>query len=439
MRIFIPLEKKQFWKGLKPFTHFLTGVTVFLLCLCFLSAQLKAEELLTWKHCVEEAKKNHPDLISAEAKLNQARANKAITRSNLLPQISSDLSGKTSETDDKDKTDAYSYGVSGKQLLFDGFKTSYNLSSASENIKSSQYDYSVVSSNVRLNLRTAFIELLRVQELLHITEDIAKRRKQNLELVNLRYEAGREHKGSLLTAQADLAQAIFEVTQVKRNISLAQRKLTKELGREKLIPVKAQGDFKVIYSERKQPDYELIADTTSFLKELIARKEAARFSLKSSQADFFPQIYANAAAGQSAADWPPDKNEWSAGVSLSFPLFEGGSRIAEVSKAKAVFIQLEADERSGRDNIIVTLENAWVDLQDAMDNVEVQQKFLSAAEERARISRAQYSTGLISFDNWIIIEDNLVKAQKSFLNVQAEALIAEAQWIQAKGGTLDYE
>ena len=74
-----------------------------------------------------------------------------------------------------------------------------------------------------------------------------------------------------------------------------------------------------------------------------------------------------------------------------------------------------------------------------MDKVQVQKKFLEAAEERANIAQAQYSSGLILFDNWIIIEDNLVQVRKSFLDTQADALVTEANWIQAKGGMLDYD
>ena len=46
---------------------------------------------LTWQECVQEAKQNHPDLVSAEEELNQAKANKAIAISGLLPQISGSL------------------------------------------------------------------------------------------------------------------------------------------------------------------------------------------------------------------------------------------------------------------------------------------------------------------------------------------------------------
>jgi outer membrane protein TolC len=73
-----------------------------------------------------------------------------------------------------------------------------------------------------------------------------------------------------------------------------------------------------------------------------------------------------------------------------------------------------------------------------MDNVSVQRKFLEAARERAKIASAQYSTGLTAFDDWIIIENNLVIAKKAHLNAQSNLLIAEAAWMQAKGDTLEY-
>jgi outer membrane protein TolC len=61
-----------------------------------------------------------------------------------------------------------------------------------------------------------------------------------------------------------------------------------------------------------------------------------------------------------------------------------------------------------------------------------------AAEERAKIAEAQYSLGLLQFDNWTIIEDNLVSAKKAFIDAQANALLAEANWVMAKGETLEY-
>jgi outer membrane protein TolC len=422
--------------------------SVIFLFFSFLLNAAYAGEPMTWQDCIQEAAQNHPDLISSSEKLKQAKADKAITQSAILPQISSDLSRNRTGIKAKNEItgvatsstkDTYSYSISGKQLLFDGFKTFHDIGAASASQMAYQYDYAVTSSNIRLNLRTAFAGLLRAQELVSITEDIALRRKQNVQLVKLGYESGREHRGSLLTAEADLAQAELEVTQAKRNVALAQRHLTKELGREKFTPVIVTGNFETTQMDRNRPDFEQLANTTPFLNELIARKEAAQYGFKSAKANFFPQIYVNGSFGRSASYWPPDGEQWSAGVTLSFPIFEGGSRIAKVSKAKAQLNQAQADERSGRDSVIFTLEGAWTDFQNAIDKISVQRKYLKAATERAKIASAQYSTGLISFDNWIIIEDSLVSSQKAFLDSLANMLVAEANWIQAKGGILEYE
>jgi len=431
-------------------------IFTFFLCLGLFSHEVRAEEGVSWKGCVKEAKANHPDLRSAEAKVKQARAAKEIARSAAVPQITGNASevtskgatfgtaGGTGPSDiqtgsRKRQTTTFDYSVTGQQLLFDGFKTAYDLSSAERNIRSSRYNYDVTSSSIRLRLRTAYANLLIAQELLKVSEEIEARRSQNLELVRLRYEGGREHKGSLMTSEADLAQAIFDVSQARRSISVAQRQLTKELGRRHFVPMAAEGGLEVKEEDRNMPDFENLCEHNPFLQQLIAQKEAAKFGVSSAKAQFFPQVFASGTLGNTNVDAFPDKNEWSFGTNLTLPIFDGGNTIATVSKAKAALGQAEADERSGRDGVIYTLSDTWTKLQDAIGKVGVAQKSLDAARERAKISEAQYSIGLLIYDNWIIIENNLVTAKRNYLSTERDALIAEANWIQAKGETLDYD
>ena len=414
-----------------------SAVIVFLLC-GFCVCKADAEEIFTWEDCAREAAAHNPELISAAEDVMQAKADKAIVRSAGLPQLGSSASRKKTKAATSDPKDSYSYSLSAQQLLFDGFKLSNDVWAAKKTLSAQEYNLAVVSSDVRLNLRTAFASLLRAQELISLTDEIAARRKQNLELVQLRYNAGREHSGALLTAKADLAQAEFEVAQAERNLLLTQRTLLKEMGHQLFVALNARGDFAITENDAEKPDFDTLVDTTPFLKRLVAQKEAARYDYAAAKADFFPKVYLDGGFGQSAASWPPNQDDWSAGVSVSFPLFEGGSRIAQASKAKSQLRQAQADERSGRDSVIVTLEQAWKQFRDAIDTVAVKEKFLRAAQERAQIANAQYSTGLISFNDWIIIEDNLVNAKKAFLDAQANLLIAEAGWVQAKGGTLEY-
>jgi len=407
----------------------------------------RAEETLTWQDCVREAAKNHPDLISAQENINQEKASKAITASGLYPQIDSSIDASTQETEvtssttgatTKTTTDSYSYGVTGAQLLFDGFKTMNEVNAAKENIKSAQQNYRFTSSEVRLNLRTAFINLLKAQELIHVAEEIVKIRRDNLVLITLRYESGLEHRGALLTAEANGAEASFELAQANRDVGLAQRQLTKEMGRKEFKPMSVLGDFAVRDTVKEKPDFEVLAKGNPSLLQLVAKKNAASFDIKSAYADFAPQLSGKAGADRASAHWPPRNDNWNLGLSLTMPIFEGGLRLAQVSQAQAAYNQAAANERSTRDSVVVTLEQTWATLQDDIETVQVQRKSLDAAEERSKIAEAQYSTGFIAFDNWTIIEDNLVKAKRAFLDAQANALLTEANWIQAKGETLEY-
>jgi len=400
---------------------------------------VQAQTSYSWRDCVEEANKNHPDIVSARERINQSGAIEDSAASPLSPQVGLDVGITPLGESSSGTSEHYSYGLSGSQLLYDGSKTTNQVNEARQNSASSQFSYLVTSSNVRLRLHNAFVDLLKEQELLKITSDIAVRRHDSLELIRLRYEAGREHKGALLTAEANLAQAEADVLQARRSIDLAQGRLNKELGRTQFVPVQIEGNFEVSDTQPEQPDFGQLAVTTPFLLELTARKEGAAYSLLSAKADNLPKVFAKADIGRSESTWPPGNSSWSAGVTVFLPLFDGGSRRALVKQSESLLAQALADERSGRDSVILTLHESWVNLQDAMANVDVQRKFLESAVARARISEAQYSNGLISFDNWIIIEDTLVRAEKNFLEAQVSALIAGADWVQAKGGTLDNE
>ncbi|MFA4984432.1 MAG: TolC family protein [Candidatus Omnitrophota bacterium] len=421
--------------------YFIIPVFLFILC-----RPVAAEEILSWDDCVREAAKNHPDLIAAQEEVRQSEAARKITASSLYPQIDSSLSAATAKTASGDgdaattkTTDTYSYGVTGSQLIFDGTKTIQDVKAASEDIKASRQNFKYTSVTVRYSLRSSYIALLKAQELLKITQEIYDIRRSNFELITLHYQSGLEHRGALLTAEADLSDAKYQISQAQRDLEVAQRQLIKEMGRTKFTPVSVKGDFEVKDSVKEKPDFEGIATSNPYLQKVISQKASAQFSLKSAYANFSPTLSGTAGANKSGSHWSPQGNQWNLGLALSMPIFEGGLRMAQISQAEAYLNQLRENERSTRDSLVVALEETWAALQDAVENVEVQKKQLAAIEERSNIAQVEYSTGFTTFDNWIIIEDNLVSQKNAYLDAQANALLSEAAWIQAKGETLEYE
>jgi outer membrane protein TolC len=279
---------------------------------------------------------------------------------------------------------------------------------------------------------------MTAQRQVALAAEIAEKRRQNLRLIGLLYKSGTENIGSQSKANADLAAAEYEVAQAKRALELAQVVLSTQLGRESFGHLRVSGQFVASENTRGLPDFDRIVHENPAYLNLISQKESSRYNLQAARSAFMPKVSVSSGVGNSSfSQLPPDRTEWQVGVNVAVPIYEGGAGKSTVAKARAVLNQLAYDEKSTYFSLIRSLEQAWKNFLDASQNVSVQKKFLEAAAERARIADAQYSSGLVSFNEWTIIEDNLVNAKKSYLNAQSNLLITEANWVQAKGGTIE--
>jgi outer membrane protein TolC len=52
---------------------------------------------------------------------------------------------------------------------------------------------------------------------------------------------------------------------------------------------------------------------------------------------------------------------------------------------------------------------------------------------RAEIARSKYNNGLTTFDDWDLIESDLINRQRAVLSSQGNRVVAEAAWEQAQG------
>ncbi|MCM8792355.1 MAG: TolC family protein, partial [Candidatus Omnitrophica bacterium] len=228
-------------------------------------------------------------MISAQELVIEQRASRSITASTLYLQLQADISASTTETE-YTTTDSYSLGLSGAQIIFDGLKTLNKIKATKEDIKAAQQNYRFVLSEARLNLRTAFIGLLKAQELIKVAEEIIKIRRNSLILITLRYESGLEHKGALLAAEANLAEAEFELNQAKRNLELAQRRLCKEIGYDEFKPILVKEDFTIDKIEIEEPHWEALVKNHPTLLKATANKSSQAFKIKSAYAEFLPEV-----------------------------------------------------------------------------------------------------------------------------------------------------
>ncbi len=384
---------------------------------------------LTFQECLAEAANNNPSLAAAEAATAKARAQKQASLAPFLPRVSGDA-GYTRSGSDTNVSGDYSTGLSASQSVFSGLKDKAGYDRSSAELMASEASLQSVRANVSAELKSSFARLLFAQEQVSLTAAIAKRREENVRLVELRYEAGREHKGSFLRSKASHTSAKFEVSQARRAVRVAQRGLAKTLGRAESSVLEATGTLKTLGREAP-PDIEALSARTPAVLQSQAQSRAASAGLTIAKGELFPGISANAATSRRGMDW--ESHRWSAGVSLSIPLFAGGRNVLDVKGARAEETRVAANARAARHEARLSLEEAYASTEDATERTEVQREFLEAAQVRSEIARGQYTSGLLSFEDWDLIENDLIAAQKAHLASLRDAVLAEAQWEKTQG------
>src|SRR5262249_1951015 len=196
--------------------------------------------------------------------------------------------------------------------------------------------------------------------------------------------------------------------------------------------LQVRGDFKTLFPERP-PDFDIMVDEHPDHQRASAQLREAKADVKTARGDLFPSLDASASVAEQKLNSNPFGTNWSAGVNLSYPLYLGGRDFYEWKGSKFLQARAEAQLKTADDQIAVGLKQAYSDFKDAIENIKVQQGFLNAAEARAEIARAQYANGLLSYQDWDLIENDLINNQNTILGSLRDALIAEGNWEKAQG------
>lgn len=397
-----------------------------------------AQNALTLEDCLAEAARKNPSLAASRSSVEKAQFDRKANFSGFLPQLSANAGSSRNSSEGETVTtesDSASYGVSAKQTLFAGGRNKAALDQGSAALASAEADLASNEAQITYEVRQAFAELLYAQEQLTVAREIEKRQRDNVDMIELRYEGGRENKGNLLRTKATLREAEYGTSQAERNLRVARRQLAKVLGRKESEAFLVSGDLKT-GTPGHIADMISLAEMTPDHRKAMASVDSSKASLKSAKSQYYPDLAAVASAGRRDEDWMPEQDEWTVGVALSYPFFPGGRSLMEVRSAGADLRRAEQSLESTDAGIVLSLEQAFANYEDAAQRTEVEASFLEAAQVRAEIARTQYASGLMSFEDWDRIESELTSSQKSELLSRRLAVLAQANWEKTQGVSL---
>lgn len=423
---------RHLWRG------FLRGVL--LAGILLVNLDIVFAEALVWEDVLREAKEKNPGIITAGQSLKSASLSYKSSFTSFLPQISasagwtksSSITSFESFAEGGSENEEFNYGISGRLSVFSGFKNSSKLKQQRAEFKGEEAKFGRTVSDTIYDLKVAFAQVLTAQKTISLSEEILKRRRENTEIVKLRYEAGREDKGAYLRSEADFYQAEYEFSKAGRSLKTQQVKLLKEMGRDEFEVIAVSGILKVVPPEEILSFQELLVKNPDYL---VARYEvdSAKYNLRYTKGDFYPQISFSGGTSRSGPEWPLERARWNVGLSLSYPFFSGGKTIYDWKIVQTNKVKSEENLREVKQEILLGLEQAYNGLIDATDNVKVKEKYLIASEERAKISRVKYINGLISYQDWDAIENEFINSKKSLLDAEYSGFVASAEWKRVLG------
>ena len=391
---------------------------------------------LTWEDCVALAAQKSPNLVSAQYAEKAGRASYLGSYNGLLPTLS--LSDSYSSSSGNSGKPGYSAGASASVSLFDMGKIA-NIRSASASYAQTQASLRQTSANLRYSLRTAFAQAYIAEKNVEVARKILEIQKRNSEEVALKYQSGKEYKGNMLSAQALYLQSQASLGQTLRSVRTARRALDQQLGLDDFSELAVTGTL----AAQNPPDFParmqdfVSARPDVAVQEAVVRSQKA--SMASAQSPLWPSLSASYSRTRSGPYEFPDPNYgWSAGATLSLPIFGGGPTAAyfSVKSAKNSFEKSLQDLRAVRDAATVDLENTWAAYANAMDSLRVAQANLESARQRNSEAEIRYASGLITYDNWEVIVAEWVSAEQQAKQAQLNAVTTQAAWEKSLGKAL---
>jgi outer membrane protein len=290
---------------------------------------------------------------------------------------------------------------------------------AGQSITKSEYDLDAAKSDFILAVASSYYDVLRAKKALEIAAANVERLTQYRNFAAKRVKVGELTKTALLRADGELSGARADYLRATNLVILTRAALIRITGIEETFRLKHEkmpsSDFDEFENLR-----ETAINSRADLKGYEMQAKIAEQYVKYARGAFWPNLGLYAiynGADQNPATATLNRESVLAGVSLNFPFFEGGLRVAELREAQARERQARLAYEDLKKNIDVELRGAYLDL-------ETQKGMLKFLEDQLVFAQDNYHAVLRQYENDLVTSLDVMDANTLLLS--SEKNVAEA-------------
>lgn len=423
------------------------------------SLHLFSQEILTTNQAFELALEHNYGIKITNNAVEVAENNTSILNSGYLPI----LSGNAGANYNLDNTEAkfsngetttlsgaessnYNASLNLNYTIFDGMGRQYNIQRFQEEYSLSKLDARETIENVVLQLFTVYYSVVRISENTTALEQTFSISKDRLKRAEYQFEYGQDTKLGVLNARVDINNDSINLINIKQQLKNTKRDLNVILGAQLNDDFNVETDMDFLLELNKE---DLMSKTKSNNVALLQADKNISISeidIRSSKARYLPTLdllgsYGWNKSNNNAASFVSEVtgNGLSAGLSLNWNIFDGGSTATQIKNTK---ILLE-NQKLLKEEIEITIErdfnNAWDDYQNKLLIYNVQENNIQTSLDNFNRTEEKYKLGQATSLEFRQAQLNLRNAEISRNQAKYDAKIAELTVLQMSGELLNID
>ena len=439
------------------FRNIMTKSVFFSLVLCIVFASTEAQETVTPQEAITLTLENNYGIKIANNTVELAANNKDVLNSGYLPILSGNggatynqdnlkaefASGETTELNGAESS-RYNASISLDYLLFDGLGRYYNYKQLKEEYNLSELEARQTIELTIVQLLSVYYDVSRQSENVNSLQETLAISKERLTRAEYQFEYGQNTRLDVLNAEVDINNDSINIINARQNLINAKRDLN--VVTSNAIPEQFEIDTTVTFLEGLDKE-QLMAKTLANNVSLLQAEQniiISEFSLKASRSGYLPAIglfgtYGWNENNNNAASFVAVSTNTgiSAGVNLSWNLFDGGSTITRVKNSKILLENQRLIKEDIKLDVQRDFNNAWTDYKNKLNIFYIQEDNIKTARNNFQRTEEQFRLGQVTSIIFRQAQLNLLSAELTRNQAKYEAKLAEVLVLQLSGELLN--
>jgi len=379
---------------------------------------------------------NNLNIQMQEKEVEAGRADIVVARAAFFPQLNANASythndkvfAQTVVTGFKN--DNY-LGLTLGQNIYSGGANYANFKQSLLQLKIQEETLRFRKLDLEFETKRLYYGLLLAYETERITEDLFNQAKAHYKDVKHKFSQGTSSKFDCLQSSVQVSKIMPELVRAKNAIDIIKADL------KKLLKIKMLDDLKVedklAYSLINIKEGEFLKTAYLNQPEMNLKSlgiDVNKWAIQLAKSTNRPQVNAGLnyynRSNNLGNMLNSRHNNWSAGVTVSVPIFDGFSSKGKVDAAKARYEESFLDKEDTADQIAVDIKKGCLDLGQAKSIIDYTKDNIGEAKEALKISEVSYDNGEGTNLDILDAQVSLSQIEKDYSNAIYDYLMAGA-------------